>query len=123
MGANYPNTRHRKAADRLTLRFGGAATLVRLTEGGINDWGSPTVTETSYAVRAIVTGQREAFGVTPGLDAGDRHALVNTLATGAVPAIGDRLTLGGETVTLLEVEPVKPDPDQAAIVYRVVGKP
>lgn len=123
MGANYPNTRHRRAADRLTLKFGGAATLVRMTEGEVNEWGSPVQTEVSHSVRAILTGQREAFGVTPGLDAGERHALVNTLATGAVPTIGDRLTLGGETVTLLEVEPVKPDPDQAAIVYRVVGKP
>ena len=123
MGANYPNTRHRKAADRLTLQFGGTAALVRLEEGGINDWGSPTVTETSYAVRAIVTGAREAFGVTPGLDAGERHALVNVLDTGAVPAIGDRLELDGQTITLTQVEPLAPDPDQAAIAFRVVGKP
>ena len=123
MGANYPNTRHRKAADRLTLRFGGAATLVRVSAGATDAWGNPVVAEVSHPVRAILTGQREAFGVTPGLDAGERHGLVNTLATGAVPAIGDKLTLGGETVTLLEVEPVKPDPDQAAIVYRWKGKP
>jgi len=122
MGANYPNPRHRKAADRLTLQFGGAATLTRIEDGGTDDWGNPVQTEVSHAVRAIDTGSKSAFGVTPGLDAGERHGLVNMLATGAVPAIGDSLTIGGETLTLLEVEPVRPDPDQAAILYRWKGK-
>lgn len=122
MGANYPNTRHRKAADRLTLQFGGAATLVRIDSDGVDDWGNPVTTETSHAVRAIVTGTREAFGVTPGLDGGERVGVLNALDTGAVPAIGDKLTLAGETLTLLEIEPVRPDPQQVAILYRWKGK-
>jgi len=123
MGANYPNTRHRKTADRLTLQFGGTATLLQITEGGDDGFGNPVSTETSYAVRAIVTGTREAFGVTPGLDAGERVGVLNTLETGAVPSIGDKLTLAGETITFLEIEPVRPDPSQVAILYRFKGKP
>lgn len=122
MSADFPSVRHRKAADRLTLRFGGTATLLHIEAGGLDGWGNPTTTETEYSVRALDTGSREAFGVEAGLDAGDRIGVMNMLATGAVPSIGDKLTLGGETITLSEIEPVQPNPDQAALLYKYKGR-
>lgn len=118
----FPTKRHRRAADRLTERYGGAASLLHIEDGGVDSWGNPTVTETEYTVRALDTGSREAFGVETGLDAGDRIGVLNMLATGAVPSIGDKLTLGGEQITISEIEPVQPNPDETALLYKYKGK-
>lgn len=123
MCADYPNERHRRAANRLTYRFGGTATLTCVEEGGTDGYGNPTTTETDYDVRALDTGSRETFGTPNGVDAGERIGIVNVLDTEAVPKIGDRLTLGGETIFLLEVEPIQPNPDQTPLAYRYTGKP
>lgn len=117
----FPTDRHRRAADRLTAKYGGAAVLTRIEAGGVDGWGNPTTTQTDHDVRAIDTGSKEAFGVTPGRDDGARIGIINVLDTGAVPAIGDTLEIGGETITLKEVEPIAPNPDQPALAFRYMG--
>ncbi|MCR9128442.1 MAG: hypothetical protein NXI12_02885 [Alphaproteobacteria bacterium] len=117
----FPTDRHRRAADRLTAKYGGGAVLTCIDDGGTDAWGNPTTTETTHNLRALDTGSKEAFGVTPGRDDGARIGVINVLDTGAVPKIGDKLEIGGETIALKEVEPIQPNPDQDALMYRYMG--
>lgn len=118
----FPTKRHRRAADRLTAKYGGAAVLVRLDVDGIGPGGIPNYTRTEYDVQAIETGSREAFGIAPGYDAGDRLGVINVLDTGVTPQLDDELIAGGETLRLREIEPVQPNPGEPAILFRYLGK-
>lgn len=118
----FPTNRHRKAADRLITRYGGTATLTQSQGLSTDEWGNPIPgEETEYPVRAIDTGSREAFGTTPGRDGGSRVGVIHVGDSGVTPALGNRLTIGGETIALTELEPVQPNPDQQELLFKYSG--
>lgn len=116
----FPHTRHNKAADRL-LRFGGTATLVHCTEGVSDGYGGSTTIETEYSVRAIETGSSEAFAHVATADRGDRMGLIHLDGADVTPKPGDVLVIDGDRIRLIELEPIRPNPDVAALGWRYRG--
>lgn len=117
----YPNTRHNKAADRFTSKYGSPALLVHRTEGADDGYGGAVTIDTEYPVLMIETGSREAFAHVASADRGDRMGMINLDGADVTPRAGDVLVIDGDRIRLIELEPIRPNPDVAALVWRYRG--
>lgn len=117
----YPNTRHIKAADRFTNKYGSPAVLVHHSEGVGDNYGGAVTVDTEYPVLMIETGSREAFAHVASADRGDRMGLINLAGANVTPQAGDVLIIDGDRIRLIELEPIRPNPDVAALVWRYKG--
>jgi hypothetical protein len=102
---DYPKTR--ATAERLIDRFGQDAQIIRLAAAGSG--GNPgTATRTPHACRAVVTRYSAYERANTEIEANDRKVLVSTAGLAIVPAVKDKLAVGGETFEIVNVATLSP---------------
>jgi hypothetical protein len=104
----------RATAERLIIRFGRAATLVKLTPGSGYDPGEPSEASTSVMVVADNYSQRERDGTL--VEQNDRrYYMVST----TVPESQDVILDGAERLTIINVEVIRPGATAVLYVLQV----
>ena len=99
-------------ATRLITQFGQTATLVRTTTDGASesDAGKGLRLEINEGDRARLSG---AFGSSPMV------ASKYLLSGGMAPQLGDRLTVGSDSIILSIVDPIQPG--DVSLAWQVLG--
>jgi hypothetical protein len=108
----------RKVASKLMARFGGVATLRRVTPGVYN----PTTGTVSESISDItVRGVLEDVNlreVNDLIQAGDKRLIVAAADTAAVPTMADRVIISGRTLQVIEVRTI--EQDNEPITYELI---
>ena len=113
--------RHSALTARMFSRFGGMATLRRSTTTASTPWGGGTTTTEDWAVQLIETGASAAYAASGLVQTGDLMAAMLPHA-GVTPQPIDVLAIGGDAYTVLNVEPVRADPDGPVMHFRLHGR-
>ena len=108
----------RKVASKLMARFGGEATIRRVTLGAYNTTTGTTAETTSdTAIRGVLedVNLREVNDL---IQAGDKRLIVAAADTAAVPTMADRVIIGGRTLQVIEVRTI--EQDNEPITYELI---
>jgi hypothetical protein len=99
----------RKVASKLMSRFGGVATLRRVTPGIYNPT-TGTVSEvvSDTALRGLLedVNLREVNDL---IQAGDKRLIIAAADTAAVPTTADRVIIGSRTLQVIQVRTIEQD--------------
>jgi hypothetical protein len=108
----------RKVASKLMAKFGGAATLRRVTPGVYNPT-TGTVSEaiSDTAVRGVLedVNLREVNDL---IQAGDKRLTIAAADTAAPPTTADRVIIAGRSLQVIEVRTI--EQDNTAITYELI---
>jgi hypothetical protein len=108
----------RKVASKLMSRFGGVATLRRVTPGIYNPT-TGTVSEvvSDTALRGVLedVNLREVNDL---IQAGDKRLIIAAADTAAVPTTADRVIITGRTLQVIEVRTI--EQDNEPITYELI---
>jgi hypothetical protein len=108
----------RKVASKLMAKFGGVATLRRVTLGVYNPT-TGTVSEaiSDTAVRGVLedVNLREVNDL---VQAGDKRLLIAAADTAAPPTTADRVIIAGRSLQVIEVRTI--EQDNTAITYELI---
>lgn len=108
----------RKVASKLMAKFGGVATIRRVTPGVYN----PTTGTISEVVAdAAVRGVLEDVNlreVNDLIQAGDKRLIIAAADTAAVPTTADRVVISGRTLQVIEVRTI--EQDNTPITYELI---
>jgi hypothetical protein len=108
----------RKVASKLMAKFGGSATIRRVTTGVYNPTtGTTSETTTDTAVRGVLqdVNLREVNEL---IQAGDKRLLIAAADTPAVPTTADRVIIQGRTLQVIQVQTI--EQDNTAITYELI---
>jgi len=108
----------RKVASKLMARFGGVATLRRVTLGAYNTTtGTAAETTTDTELRGVLedVNLREVNDL---IQAGDKRLIVAAADTAATPTMADRVIIGGRTLQVIQVRTI--EQDNTAITYELI---
>ena len=108
----------RKIASKLMARFGGVATLRRVTPGVYNP-ATGTVSEAigDTALRGVLedVNLREVNDL---IQAGDKRLIIAAADTAAPPTMADRVIIGGRTLQVIQVRTI--EQDNEPITYELI---
>jgi hypothetical protein len=108
----------RKVASKLMARFGGVATIRRVTPGVYNPT-TGTVSEATIdtAVRGVLedVSLREVNDL---IQAGDKRLLIAAADTAAPPTMADRVIISGRTLQVIQVRTI--EQDNEPITYELI---
>jgi hypothetical protein len=108
----------RKVASKLMARFGGVATIRRVTPGVYNPTtGTVSETTSDTTVRGVLedVNLREVNDL---IQAGDKRLLIAAADTAASPTTADRVIIAGRTLQVIEVRTI--EQDNTAITYELI---
>ena len=108
----------RKVASKLMARFGGEATIRRVTLGDYNTTtGTAAETTSDTALRGVLedVSLREVNDL---IQAGDKRLIVAAADTAATPTMADRVIIGGRTLQVIQVRTI--EQDNEPITYELI---
>ena len=108
----------RKVASKLMAKFGGEATIRRVTLGAYNTTtGTAAETTSDTALRGVLEGVnlREVNDL---IQAGDKRLIVAAADTAAVPTMADRVIIAGRSLQVIEVRTI--EQDNQPITYELI---
>ena len=108
----------RKVASKLMAKFGGVATIRRVTPGVYNPTtGTASETNTDTAVRGVLedVNVREVNDL---IQSGDKRLTIAAADVAAVPSTADRVLIGGVTHQIIRVTTV--EQDNTAITHELI---
>jgi len=108
----------RKVASKLMAKFGGVATIRRVTLGAYNTTtGTAAETTTDTAVRGVLEDVilREVNDL---IQAGDKRLLIAAADLANAPTPADRVIIAGRTLQVIDVRTI--EQDNTAITYELI---
>ena len=108
----------RKVASKLMAKFGGVATIRRVTPGVYNPTtGTASETTADTAVRGVLedVNVREVNDL---IQSGDKRLTVAAADVAAVPSTADRVLIGGITHQIIRVTTI--EQDNTAITHELI---
>ena len=108
----------RKVASKLMTKFGGEATIRRVTLGAYNTTtGTAAETTSDTALRGVLedVNLREVNDL---IQAGDKRLIVAAADTAAVPTMADRVIIAGRSLQVIEVRTI--EQDNQPITYELI---
>ena len=108
----------RKVASKLMAKFGGVATIRRVTLGAYNTTtGTAAETTTDTAVRGVLedVSLREVNDL---IQAGDKRLLIAAADLANAPTPADRVIIAGRTLQVIDVRTI--EQDNTAITYELI---
>ncbi len=108
----------RKVASKLMARFGGVATLRRVTPGVYNPTtGTISEVTSDTAIRGVLedVALREVNDL---IQAGDKRLIIAAADAAAVPTTADRVVISGRTLQVIEVRTI--EQDNTPITYELI---
>lgn len=108
----------RKVASKLMARFGGVATLRRVTPGVYNPTiGTVSEATSDTAIRGVLedVALREVNDL---IQAGDKRLIIAAADTAAVPTTADRVIISNRTLQVIEVRTI--EQDNEPITYELI---
>ena len=108
----------RKVASKLMAKFGGEATIRRVTLGAYNTTtGTAAETTSDTALRGVLedVNLREVNDL---IQAGDKRLIVAAADTAAVPTMADRVIIAGRSLQVIEVRTI--EQDNEPITYELI---
>jgi hypothetical protein len=108
----------RKTASKLMAKFGGVATIRRVTTGDYNTTtGTVSETTTDTAVRGVLedVNLREVNDL---IQAGDKRLLIAAADLANAPTTADRVIISGRTLQVIAVWTI--EQDNTAITYELI---
>ena len=108
----------RKVASKLMAKFGGVATIRRVTLGAYNTTtGTAAETTTDTAVRGVLedVSLREVNDL---IQAGDKRLLIAAADLANAPTPADRVIIAGRTLQVIDVRTI--EQDNTAITYQLI---
>ena len=108
----------RKVASKLMAKFGGVATIRRVTPGVYNPTtGTASETTSDIALRGVLedVNVREVNDL---IQSGDKRLTVAAADVAAVPSTADRVLIGGVTHQIIRVTTV--EQDNTAITHELI---
>lgn len=108
----------RKVASKLMAKFGGTATLRRVTVGSYNaTTGAVTETTTDTALRGVLqdVSNREVNDL---IQAGDKRLIIAAADTSTVPTTADRVIIDSRSLQVIEVRTI--EQDNTPITYELI---
>lgn len=112
------NTSLRKTASKLTAKFGGLATIRRVTPGAYNTT-TGTISETT--VDTVVRGVLQDVNlreVNDLIQAGDKRLLIAAADLTTAPTTADRVVINSRSLQVIQVQTI--EQDNVAITYELV---
>ena len=108
----------RKVASKLMAKFGGEATLRRVTPGVYNPT-TGTVSEAigDTALRGVLEDVRRSE-VNDLIQTGDKRFIIAAADTAAVPTTADRVIISNRTLQVIEVRTI--EQDNQPITYELI---
>ena len=108
----------RKVASKLMARFGGVATLRRLTPGVYNPTTGTVSESTSDTTLRGVLEDVALREVNDLIEAGDKRLIIAAADTAAVPTTADRVIISNRSLQIIEVRTI--EQDNTAITYELI---
>ena len=108
----------RKVASKLMLKFGGEATIRRITVGAYNATTGTAAETTSDTVLSGVLEDVSVREVNDLIQSGDKRLTVAAADVAAVPSTADRVLIGGVTHQVIRVTTV--EQDNTAITHELI---
>lgn len=108
----------RKVASKLMAKFGGEATIRRVTPGIYNPTtGTSSEVVADTALRGVLenVSLREVNDL---IQAGDKRLIVAAADTAAVPTTADRVVIASRTLQVIEVRTI--EQDNTPITYELI---
>jgi hypothetical protein len=108
----------RKVASKLMAKFGGVATLRRVTPGVYNPTtGTVSESTSDTALRGVLedVSLREVNDL---IQAGDKRLTIAAADTAAVPTTADRVIISNRSLQIIEVRTI--EQDNTAITYELI---
>jgi hypothetical protein len=108
----------RKVASKLMAKFGGEATIRRVTVGAYNTTtGTAAETTSDTALRGVLedVALREVNDL---IQAGDKRLIIAAADTAAVPTTADRVIISNRTLQVIEVRTI--EQDNEPITYELI---
>ena len=108
----------RKVASKLMAKFGGTATIRRVTPGIYNPTtGTVSETTSDTAVRGVLedVNLREVNDL---IQAGDKRLLIAAADLAGAPTTADRVVITGRTLQVIEVRTI--EQDNEPITYELI---
>lgn len=108
----------RKVASKLMLRFGGVATIRRVTTGAYNPTtGTASETTSDVVVRGVLedVNLREVNDL---IQAGDKRLLIAAADVAMAPTNADRVIIENVTHQVIQVQTI--EQDNTAITYQLI---
>jgi hypothetical protein len=99
----------RKVASKLMVKFGGEATIRRITVGAYNTSTGTAAETTSDTVLRGVVEDVNVREVNDLIQSGDKRLTVAAADVAAVPSTADRVLIGGITHQIIRVTTVEQD--------------
>jgi hypothetical protein len=108
----------RKVASKLMSKFGGTATIRRVTPGAYNPT-TGTVTETTAdtTVRGVLQDVTLSE-VNDLIQAGDKRLLIAAADVTNAPTTADRVVIAGRSLQIIQVDTI--EQDNTAITYELI---
>jgi hypothetical protein len=108
----------RKVASKLMAKFGGEATIRRITLGAYNTTtGTAAETTSDTALRGVLEDVRRSE-VNDLIQAGDKRFIIAAADTAAVPTTADRVIISNRTLQVIEVRTI--EQDNEPITYELI---
>jgi hypothetical protein len=108
----------RKVASKLMLKFGGEATIRRITVGAYNATTGTAAETTSDTVLRGVLEDVSVREVNDLIQSGDKRLTVAAADVAAVPSTADRVLIGGVTHQIIRVTTI--EQDNTAITHELI---
>ncbi len=108
----------RKVASKLMARFGGVATLRRVTPGIYNPTAGTVSESTSDTALRGVLEDVSLREVNDLIQAGDKRLTIAAADTAAVPTTADRVIISNRSLQIIEVRTI--EQDNTAITYELI---
>ena len=108
----------RKVASKLMAKFGGTATIRRITVGAYNTSTGTAAETTSDTVLRGVVEDVSVREVNDLIQSGDKRLTVAAADVAAVPSTADRVLIGGVTHQVIRVTTV--EQDNTAITHELI---
>jgi hypothetical protein len=108
----------RKVASKLMVKFGGEATIRRITVGAYNTSTGTAAETTSDTVLRGVLEDVNVREVNDLIQSGDKRLTVAAADVAAVPVTADRVLIGGVTHQVIRVTTI--EQDNTAITHELI---
>ena len=108
----------RKVASKLMAKFGGEATIRRVTVGTYNTTTGTAAETTSDTVIRGVLEDVTLREVNDLIQAGDKRLIIAAADTAAVPTTADRVIISNRTLQVIEVRTI--EQDNEPITYELI---
>jgi hypothetical protein len=108
----------RKVASKLMVKFGGEATIRRITVGAYNTSTGTAAETTSDTVLRGVLEDVSVREVNDLIQSGDKRLTVAAADVAAVPVTADRVLIGGVTHQIIRVTTI--EQDNTAITHELI---